>query len=203
MRSYNHYSLATAVLCPLLACVTVAQDNATSSENCTLNRVFQEGDQAYRHPNVSANYKLPSFSPPGVNKSIPAGDWTWNIDLTANLTESDAITRWFSIDTPNLKNVDDDDIPYVGCAIRFSDLPRNVSLRSQDDNGDCSVALGRSCANALVSFANERAKGRTGNTEDPCQIFQELATSFPPECEPIFGNGPRESISTCRFFLGL
>lgn len=206
MHSYNYYSLATVVLCPLLACVTVAQNNATTSENCTLNKVGQEADQAYRHPNVSANYKLPSFSPPGVNTSIPAGDWTWNIDLTANAADSDTsgITRWFSIDTPTLKNVDNDDIPYVGCAIRLSDLSRNVSLRGQDDNGDCSVALGRDCANALVSFVNGSAKGLTGSTEDPCRIFQQLVTSFPSECQPFFENGPSGnggSISTCRFLL--
>ncbi|KAL9044892.1 MAG: hypothetical protein Q9214_002002 [Letrouitia sp. 1 TL-2023] len=189
MRFFNYYSSATVVLYPLLACITAARGNATSSENCTYNYVLEEADQAYRHPNVSAKYKLPSFSPPGVNTSIPAGDWTWNIDLFANVTASD-ITRWFSIDTPTLKNVDDKDIPYVGCAIRLSDLSRNISLRGQDDNGDCSVALGRDCANALVSFVNGRAKGLTGTTEDPCRIFEEFATSFPPECGPYFENGP-------------
>ncbi|KAL8742081.1 MAG: hypothetical protein Q9190_005388 [Brigantiaea leucoxantha] len=187
MFSYQYFPVAAA-LCTLLADTALAQDNSTVSDNngCANSSIAGESDQAIQHPNASASYSLPSFSPPGDTK-IPSGNWTWNTAVT--VSDNQIWQSWW-IDTPSLKNLDNTDIPYEVCALALDDLPRSISLQGQDDNGNCLSTLNQGCVDALVRLANTTAaglrssSGSSSTTIDPCGNFlNQILSNTPEECQ--------------------
>lgn len=190
MQSYN-YLLLTGIVFSSSIGLSVSQDNNTAN-GCYQNSAVKQFHEALQHPNASASYKLPSFTPP-ENTSIPPGDWAWNTTVTVR---NNTITQSFSIDTPTLKDVDDEDIPYGLCAMAFYDLPRETSLQGQDDIGDCKSTLSQDCVDALVQSANTTAASFSAGAEsshdvsDLCsRMLSQFSINIPSECQQNSDNG--------------
>lgn len=190
MWSYN-YLLLTGIVFSSSLGLSFGQGNITAN-GCYQNSAVKWFHEALQHPNASASYKLPSFTPPG-NTSLPPGDWTWNTTVTVL---NNTITQSFSIDTPTLKDVDNENIPYELCAMAFYDLPRETSLQGQNDNGDCKSTLSQDCVDAVVQSANSTAAsfttaaGSSDDVSDLCgDMLRQFSMKIPNECQQMSENG--------------
>ncbi|KAL9612351.1 MAG: hypothetical protein Q9167_003038 [Letrouitia subvulpina] len=188
MQLYYFLHLTATVFSSLIGS-SVGQDNDTAT-GCSQNGAGSQFHKALQHPNASASYKLPSFTPPGKT-SIPPGDWAWNTTITVL---NNTITQSFSIDTPTLKDIDDDDIPYEICAMAIYNLPKEKSLQGQDDNGDCKSTLSQDCVNALVQLVNTTAasfSAGAGASDDVSDLCGRMLSQFtiPDECQQTSKNG--------------
>ncbi|KAL8691553.1 MAG: hypothetical protein Q9218_003250 [Villophora microphyllina] len=171
MYSSTTVTLATALLA-FTANPALAQDLTTSSNNTDCIAYTIPGN-----PNATGSFSRAGFASKG-STNIPTGNWVYN--TTINVNERNQVWQYFSVDTPNLKGIKNSDIPFQVCTIGFTGLPRNVSMRGQDDNGDCSKTLSPECATALTKLASQS----TGAGDDQCgNIATKISSQTPLECQ--------------------
>ncbi|KAI4183380.1 MAG: hypothetical protein L6R41_005428, partial [Letrouitia leprolyta] len=111
---------------------------STNSDPCSVKLVCT--------PNATGSYDGPGFSLLPSNASTDV-DWTYNTSI--HVDKDHQIWRYFSVDTPSFKSVEDVDNTFQLYDIAFDDLPRSTYINGQEDSGDCRHTLNRACSRAL------------------------------------------------------
>ncbi|KAL8952986.1 MAG: hypothetical protein Q9222_001137 [Ikaeria aurantiellina] len=188
-------ALAAALLLVYQACIASAQSDSSTNSTCNPDT---DRDFNTRPANATGSYTGPGYSPANTNSNISlTTDWIWN--TTVSVSDDNQVYQSFSIDTPNLKGVEDSDVPFQVCAIALTGLPRSTYIKGQQDNGDCSQTLNTDCANALRNLAAQSV----GSGDSGCaNIMSQIAQKTPQDCQS-FGNFGDAASTTNRLTSAL
>ncbi|APA06074.1 predicted protein [Sclerotinia sclerotiorum 1980 UF-70] len=128
----------------------------------------------------------------GVNTSLaPSTDQIVSWDTRINVTEvpwtgNQTVTNTvISFDTKN--NIFPPNSSWETCMILFSDLPRHVTVKGQNDPGDCTKLYSKECIsdfNRAILFARQSATNN--NSTGPCGGIS-LLDIVPKNCEGSIG----------------
>ncbi|TGO43881.1 hypothetical protein BCON_0767g00010 [Botryotinia convoluta] len=176
---YSYLPFITALLVPF----TSAQSDVTASSG-TGSGPSQNGsyfEQYNQQPNATGSGHLVGANTSDTPMFLSFVDWDTQINVTevpwtGNQTVTNTVISLSASENDFAANSS-----WETCVVLFTNVPRNVTVKGQDDTGDCTALYSDDCiSNFTVAIQDARARATSRNSTGACggMLFDDI----PSQC---------------------
>ncbi|CCD48324.1 hypothetical protein QC760_001810 [Botrytis cinerea] len=174
---YSYLPFITALLLPFIS----AQSDSTASNGSgpgpSQNATYFE--QYNQQPNATGSGHLVGANTSEIPMTLSFVNWDTRINVTevpwtGNQTVTNTVISLSASDSDFAANSS-----WETCVVLFTNVPRNVTVKGQDDTGDCTALYSDDCiSNFTVAYQNARASATSRNSTGACggMLFNDIPT---------------------------